>query len=357
MLTATAFAAERTATTTAAPQLHVSGNRLVSSTGQQVILHGVDRSGSEYECVHGYGIFSGPANQASITAMKSWSVNAVRIPLNEACWNAEPYVNSAYSGANYQSAIEAYVKLLNANGMVAILDLHWSDGQYTGNSAGCSSAEAICQKPMPDQAEAEPFWYSVASVFKGDDAVVFDLFNEPYPDLALATETAAWTCWRDGGSACAPGIHYPVAGMQTLVDTVRAAGADNVIMLGGLAYANDLTDWLTYEPVDPDHNLVVSWHSYNFNACSTPSCWRSQISPVIAEAPVIVGEIGEHDAADKYIDSLMAYLDSESTSYLAWSWNTGSSRSASSALINDYQGDPTSYGEGYKEHLQSLARR
>ena len=113
---------------TTAPQLHVSGNKLVNASGQTVVLHGVDRSGTEYACVQGNGIFDGPNDQASITAMKNWGVNAVRVPLNEACWNAESYVNSAYAGANYISAIKAYVSLLNANGMVAILDLHWTDG-------------------------------------------------------------------------------------------------------------------------------------------------------------------------------------------------------------------------------------
>ena len=149
--------------------------------------------------MQGNGIFDGPNDQASITAMKNWGVNAVRVPLNEACWNAESYVNSAYAGANYINAIEAYVSLLNANGMVAILDLHWTDGLYTGNSSGCSSAEATCQKPMPDAAQAIPFWTSVASTFKGNDAVIFDLFNEPYVPghrqhhhrLAVLAETAA----------------------------------------------------------------------------------------------------------------------------------------------------------------------
>ena len=112
----------------------MSGNKLVNASGQTVVLHGVDRSGTEYACVQGNGIFDGPNDQASITAMKSWGVNAVRVPLNEACWNAESYVNSAYAGANYISAIKAYVSLLNANGIVAILDLHWTDGLYTGNS-------------------------------------------------------------------------------------------------------------------------------------------------------------------------------------------------------------------------------
>src|SRR5580700_8420578 len=40
----------------AAPQLHVSGNRLVDANGSPVVLRGVDRSGSEYQCVQGRGI-------------------------------------------------------------------------------------------------------------------------------------------------------------------------------------------------------------------------------------------------------------------------------------------------------------
>ena len=343
-----------------APQLHVSGNRLVDASGQQVVLHGVDRSGTEYRCVGGsvsgvpgYGIFDGPNNQSSVAAMKSWDINAVRIPLNEACWNAEPYVDSAYAGDNYRNAVEAFVKLLNANGIVAILDLHWTDGLNPGDPV-CVSVEALCGKPMPVAAEAVPFWSSVAKTFKGNDAVIFDLFNEPYPNAVLPTEDAAWECWLKGGSSCS-GIAYPVAGMQTLVDTVRATGADNVIMAGGLDYANDLTEWLKYEPSDPDHNLVASWHSYNTSRCATQSCWSSQISPVIAQVPVIAGEIGENDCTDNYIDKLMTYLDSESASYLAWTWNADSTCSSGPGLITSYTGAPTTYGKGYESHLQSLA--
>jgi endoglucanase len=341
--------------TSTAPQLHVSGNKLVNASGDQVVLHGIDRSGTEYECVQGNGIFDGPNDQASITAMKSWGVNAVRVPLNEACWNGESYVDSAYAGANYQAAIEAYVNLLNDNGIVAILDLHWTDGLYTGSSAGCSSAEAVCQKPMPDTAESVPFWTSVATAFKGNDAVIFDLFNEPYPERAdNYDETEGWQCWLNGGSDCV-GISYSVAGMQTLVNAVRGAGANNVIMLGGLEYSNDLTQWLAYEPTDPDSNLVASWHSYNFNSCSTQSCWTSQVEPVIAQVPVIAGEIGENDCADTYVDPLMSWLDSESTSYLAWAWNADFNCSSGPGLITDYSGDPTAYGAGVEAHLQALA--
>jgi len=351
---ATIAATETTASTSSAPQVHVSGNKLLNAAGQQVILRGVDRSGTEYACVQGNGIFDGEVDQAAVTAMKNWGVNAVRVPLNEACWNAESYVNSAYAGTNYINAIKSYVGLLNANGMDVILDLHWTDGTYTGPSAGCSSAQATCQKPMPDAAQAIPFWSSVASTFKGNDAVIFDLFNEPYASRADNNNSAeGWQCWETG-SPCT-GISYPVAGMQQMINAVRSAGANNVIMLGGEEYANDLTGWLQYKPTDPDNDLVASWHSYNFNTCSTQSCWTSQIAPVIAAVPVIAGEIGENDCAGSYIDPLTTWLDSESTSYLAWAWNADFNCSSGPGLITDYvPGDPTAYGAAYKAHLASL---
>jgi endoglucanase len=342
-------------TTSTAPQLQVSGNKLVNASGQPVVLHGVDRSGTEYECVQGYGIFDGPNTQASITAMKEWGVNAVRVPLNEACWNAESYVNSAYAGANYQSAIESYVNLLNDNGIVAILDLHWTDGTYSGPSSGCGSAQAVCQKPMPDAAESVPFWTSVATAFKGNDSVIFDLFNEPYPERAdNSNETEGWQCWLNGGSDCV-GIGYTVAGMQSLVNAVRSTGANNVLMLGGLEYSNDLTQWLQYEPTDPDHDLAASWHSYNFNACITQSCWTSQVAPVAASVPVVAGEIGENDCAGTYIDPLTTWLESENISFLAWAWNADFNCSSGPGLITDYNGDPTAYGAAYQAILQSAA--
>jgi hypothetical protein len=339
-------------TASTAPQLHVSGNQLLDSGGKPVVLHGVDRSGGEFGCVQNTGIWNGPMTQASVTAMKEWGVTAVRVPLNEACWNGESYVTAAYAGTTYQQAVEQYVNLLNDNGIVPILDLHWTDGAYSGTASACASAQATCQKPMPDTAEAVPFWTSVATAFKGNNAVILDLFNEPYPDVAAGNESQGWQCWLSGGTC--PGIGYSVAGMQTLVNAVRSTGAANVLMLGGLTWSNDETQWLTHEPSDPDHNLVASWHSYNFNACSTQSCWTSQIAPVAASVPVIAGEIGENECSDTYITPLMTWLDSEHIGYLAWTWNAWGC-SQGNVLITDYNGDPTPFGAGFEAHLQALA--
>jgi hypothetical protein len=206
---------------------------------------------------------------------------------------------------------------------------------------------------MPDAAEAIPFWTSVANTFKGNDAVIFDLFNEPYASRADNSNTAeGWQCWETG-SPCT-GISYPVAGMQQMINAVRSTGANNVLMLGGEEYSNDLTDWLQYEPTDPDHNLVASWHSYNFNTCSSQSCWASEVAPVAASVPVVAGEIGENDCAGTYITPLTTWMESDGISFLAWAWNAGFACSSGPGLITDYTGTPTAYGTAYKAVLQAL---
>ena len=350
---ATVTATEQSGNTGTAPQLHVSGNKLVNASGGQVLLHGVNRSGGEYACVQGNGLWDGPMDQTAVSAIKSWrGVNAVRVPLNEACWNGESYVNSSFAGTNYINSVKTYVNLLNSNGLVAILDLHWTDGVYTGNSSSCSSAQATCQKPMPDAAQAIPFWTSVANTFKGNNAVIFDLFNEPFASRATGDTNTGWTCWLSGGTCT--GITYQVAGMQAMVNAVRSTGAANVIMLGGEEYSNDLQQWLSHKPTDPDNNLVASWHSYNFNTCSNQSCWTSQVAPVIAQVPLVAGEIGENDCAGSYINPLTTWLDSESTGYLAWAWNADFACSSGPGLITDYSGTPTAYGAAYQAHLASL---
>ncbi|MGW7557558.1 glycoside hydrolase family 5 protein, partial [Streptomyces rimosus] len=122
----------------AAPQLHVAGNRLVDRDGAAHRLLGVNRSGAEFACVQGHGIFDGPADDASVAAIASWRANAVRVPLNEECWLGTSNIDPRYGGANYTSAIRDYVRRLTAHGLTPVLELHWSNGRYTGPSAGCA---------------------------------------------------------------------------------------------------------------------------------------------------------------------------------------------------------------------------
>ncbi|MER6423702.1 cellulose binding domain-containing protein [Streptomyces sp. NPDC001137] len=334
-----------------APALHVSGNKLVDTDGRNRRLLGVNRSGGEFMCVQGRGIWDGPVDDAALRAIAGWKANTVRIPLNEECWLGLSSIKPEYAGANYIAAVKDLVTRAEAHGLTPILDLHWTYGQYTGNSAGCSDVHATCQKPMPDMQYTPSFWSSVASTFKADPAVVFDLFNEPYPDRATSTTTQAWQCWKDGGTC--PGIGYQVAGMQDLVDAVRGTGARNVVMAGGLAYSNDLGQWLTYRPADPTGNLVAAYHVYNFNTCANESCWNSTLAPVAAQVPLMAGEIGENTCSHSFVDQVMKWFDDRGLSYLGWTWNTWDCSSGPS-LISNYDGTPTSYGTGLRDHLRAL---
>ncbi|WP_328751677.1 cellulose binding domain-containing protein [Streptomyces sp. NBC_00285] len=336
---------------TAPPVLRVSGNKFVDTNGGTRRLLGVNRSGGEFMCVQGRGIFDGPVDDASVKAIADWKANTVRIPLNEECWLGLSNINPAYAGANYINAVKDLVARVKAHGLTPVVELHWTYGQYTGNSAGCSDVHAGCQKPMPDMQYTPAFWTSVANTFKGDRAVVFDLFNEPYPDRATSTTTQAWQCWRDGGTC--PGIGYEVAGMQDLVDSVRGTGATNVILAGGIAYSNDLSQWLTYKPTDPAGNLAAAWHVYNFNTCSNESCWNSTLAPVAAQVPLMAGEIGENTCSHGFIDQVMKWFDDRSLSYLGWTWNTWDC-SLGPSLISSYDGTPTAFGTGLRDHLRAL---
>ncbi|MFD3496621.1 cellulase family glycosylhydrolase [Streptomyces sp. NPDC058678] len=334
-----------------APVLRVSGNKLVDPEGDTRRMLGVNRSGGEFMCVQGRGIFDGPVDDASVKAIADWNANTVRIPLNEECWLGLTNIQPEYAGANYINAVKDLVAKVKANGMTPMLELHWTYGQYTGNSSGCADVHASCQKPMPDMQYTPSFWTSVANTFKDDPTVVFDLFNEPYPDRATSTTTQAWQCWRDGGTC--PGIGYEVAGMQDLVDSIRTTGARNLILAGGIAYSNDLSQWLTYKPTDPAGNLAAAWHVYNFNACSNESCWNSTLAPVAAQVPLVAGEIGENTCAHGFIDQVMKWFDDHGLSYLGWTWNTWNCNTGP-ALISSYDGTPTAFGTGLRDHLRSL---
>ena len=322
--------------------LHVLGNRIVNTDGQPVRLLGVNRSGTQYMCMDNADVFDGPTDAAAIEAITAWHATAVRVALNEHCWLGINGAPLNYSSETYRRAIADFVNRLNAAGLAVILDLHW-------NAPGAQRAGE--QQPMADLDHAPAFWSSVAATFKDNHAVLFDLYNEPYPDDNRDT-TAAWRCVRDGGTC--PGVDFIAAGMQTLVDAVRATGASNPLLVGGPQYAGTLRRWLEYKPVDPLNQLVASIHIYKPSPCDKRSCWEGQIVPLARQVPIVIGEIGQMDCRHNFIDSLMTWANTHQLSYLGWGWVTGSCN-REPALIRDYDGTPTTYGTGLRNQLRTAA--
>jgi endoglucanase len=334
----------------------VAGNRIEDADGQAVFLRGVNRSGTEYRCVQGAGFFDGPNDDASILAIKSWGLNAVRVPLNETCWLALNDTPSRYAGECYRNAILDYVWRLHRHGLVPILELHWA-------APGERIADALT--PMPNADHSPDFWRSVASTFLADDGVIFEPFNEPFPDRNRDT-AAAWSCWRDGCVVAEySGATYAAAGMQSLVDAIRETGAGHLVLLGGVEYSNALTGWLAHKPNDPLENLGAAWHAYNFNRCNDGACWDGVPAALSAEVPVVATEIGQDDCeGDVFLGPLMQFLDQHGAGYLAWAWNAhgacrpSNSRGAPWSLITSYAApEPNSnYARTFYEHVQGAVR-
>jgi hypothetical protein len=383
------------ASASAAPlSIKVEGNHLVNGEGQTIRLLGVDRTSSEYGCVDGFGYDDGHFDDADAAAIAGWNADAVRVPLNEDCWlgiNGQPNNDEGaeppLTVAGYRQEIKSYVADLNAHGIYAILDLHWT---APGNQV------ALEQQPMPDLDHSPAFWTSVAAAFEGDPGVVFDVFNEPYDptdprsgDDETESDKVTWECWDTGTKkaligggappeACFtqaydqngnPTTRYRIAGMQTLVDTIRAAGATQPVMVGGLDYADDLSQWVEHAPDDPLDQEAASFHNYMGKECDNVGCWNSEIAPVAADVPVVTGEFAEDDyeepgcpgGPNNFDDEYMDWADQHGVSYLAWAWTVpdppqvGEDRCDRQYLIGDYSGTPASVnGIAVHNHLLSL---
>lgn len=333
--------------------VRVDANRLVDAAGRPVRLLGFNHSGAEYACVEGDGFFDTPDGTApeetAVRAMRRWlGANAVRVPLNEQCWLGLPAVPRRYAGRAYRSAVRTFVTRLNRHGFVAVLDLHRS---APGDAASRQ------QEPMPDRDHSRDFWSSVASTFRTNPAVVFDLFNEPFP-YAEQNTARAWACWRDGGcrlTSVNSGKPYVAAGANELIAAVRSAGARNVVLVAGIHWAEAMTRWLDYRPSDPLGQVGASFHAYSFNEyCADPTCYDRDLAPIAARVPLFVGEIGPTltvgaDGVDSHCTrsavrgtgfarTAFDWFDAHHASYTAWSWNPWPD---CWALVQGWDGRPT----------------
>ncbi|HEX4214541.1 MAG TPA: cellulase family glycosylhydrolase [Candidatus Dormibacteraeota bacterium] len=317
------------------PALTVSGDKIMAG-GQPIVLRGVNYDGTEYACFNNYDVFDpgAPNTQAGITALESWHVNLIRLPLNEDCWLGINGVPAAYSGSNYQSQIESFVSMANAAGIYVDLDLH---------NVAPGSTESTDDLAMADANHAPAFWSSVASAFKSSD-VVFDLYNEP-------NGLPSWSCWLNGSSAAntAPcnGINYAVAGMQSLVNAVRSTGASNPILLAGMDYANDISGIPANLPNDPDHALVADAHVYGPTGdqpCNSTTCFNTTYTSVLSSMPIMVDEFGEDynnpttDDSSAVVSPAATWFDAHDIGYAFWVWNSEYPSDDAMRLVDDNGG-------------------
>ena len=366
--------------------IQVSGNQFVNELGQVVHLRGVNRPGTEYGCVQNLGFISsdnGTSGQSLsyadtlVKSFQTWNktgaltnaINAVRIPLNEDCWLGINGVPAAYSGANYQAFIEREVSDFTAAGIYSILDLHWS---------APGSFLATTQDVEPNTDHSVTFWRQVAGAFADNQAVMFDLFNEPraacYTTACSSNYSTAvsvsWGCYLNGcsytysssdGIPARDGYTFQIAGTQELVNTIRAAGASNVILVEGTGYANDLWNWMAWRPTDPDNNIAAEIHTYTSsgqNATNTTTLDQMiSAGGLNSKYPIYLGEFGESicsGGSNGFTQKTINWAEGQNIGWTAWGWDEGETCSGPSLVTSDSAGTPSVYGAIVKANLDSL---
>jgi hypothetical protein len=338
-------------------------------------LFGVDEDGFEY-CPVNIGWSGYSPVQIAQEEITDWKVGIIRLPLNQDFWfGCSNYKSGGqgFTATGYQAAVSTMVNYCASQNVYVILDLHWSGAStLTGPTAPCSGAgwhQAMAQQVLADW-NAVTFWSSVAQQYANNPAVLFDLYNEPY-SADGSDDSTAWTQWQQGGTNIPDTWIYlngstPVTvngtfnspGMQTLLSTVRNAGATNLCLVGGLNWSYDELGIINsnYALTDPSNGIVVSAHVYDFKG--TSSDWDSNVTPASTKYPIFVGEYGpgncntDDTSFDSSIFPWFQGVNSYHYNYFgstAWSFNTSSCPN----LLSSWTGTAAAWGQPVSNFLQT----
>lgn len=366
---------------TATHSIRVQGSRFIDSAGKAVQLRGVSYSGFEFVAVQGWhpddpsGAQAGQQGGPKWSAIKAWKANTVRIPLNEASWLGYPCIDSEGRkqnpdpGGNYQSFVKKQVAQATEEGLYVIVDLHWT---APGNTC------PLLQTQMANRDHSLAFWTSVANTFKSNPAVLFELFNEPFMNFGFSGNSWEYMMKGTGGEFTS----YPatsntgswkevkrpwaIASYQAMLNTVRATGATNVVLVGSMQYSQDLSRWLQYRPTDPLKQMAAVWHAYSTfeTVWGTKAYAQPNFAPCVfddvkkiqaAGFPVIATETGDRNTAGTQGAPLVAnvtqWADQHGVSVIGWAWGVWGDL-PNHVLIKDGDGTPTDgYGQVFHDWL------
>ena len=321
------------------PALSIQGTQIMNAHGSVVTLIGTSRSSLEYLC-SGDGHFQ----LADFQAMRSWGMNVVRIPLSSEFW-----ANGGNTCPNYHLTVATAVANAEAAGLYVILTLQWNAPLQVPDDPTVGGG----QYPMPDAQGDVAFWQDLATIYRSDPAVLFDLFGEPHD--------VSWDVWLNGGRIATSvfrGNHYgsgtgsyQAIGMAGLVAKVRAVAPDTVLVLSGLSWGYDLTGISQGDAIGAK-NIIYSTHPFDYPT-KEPTDWPQDFGDLSGSHAVIAAEFGAYNCQTGYTSTAIAYFNQHHISWLAWGWDTASCSNPS--LLADWSGTPNSpYGAYIRQQMLAM---
>ena len=326
------------------PALRVKGASIVTDQGAPVRLRGVNTA-----CMEWSTDGEGHLLETLRVASEDWKSNIVRIPLSQDRWFGKT-AEQKDEGKAYRDLVKKAVDWTTSHGTYVLLDLHWNNAGEWGKNIG--------QHNMPDRYSVD-FWKSCAKEYKNKPGVLFDLYNE--------THDITWDLWKNGGpveerrrvgagQGTFTPVKYEAPGMQTLLDTIRATGANNVVVVGGLDWAYDLSGFLNgyaLQDSKKGRGLIYACHAYNNKGDSVPK-FLEKLDAALPKIPVIVSEFGDQgrgaarDQPTPWLTNVLGAIESRRCNWIAWDLHPA----AGPTLITgwDYKPSPN-FGVLVKEAL------
>ena len=288
------------------PKLATSGNRIViAATGEPILLRGVNRSGLEWAEPDEDGFCSAAGiSRAEIEfIVKVWGCNIVRLPLNQD-WALNG--RREHSADDYLKDLDRLVRWASRAGAYTLLDLQWLDADraFGGNRNFVA--------PLPNLQSCD-FWHLLATRYRDEPAVLYDIFNEPHDCLSDDPHPLI----REDGSLY-PLSHRRVTAAEwhpwalTLIDVVRSTHPEALIFVSGINWGFDLRGM----PLNRA-NLVYSTHVYR----NKGSQWGEVFGNLAVTEPVFAGEWGGRAEDREWGRSLVRYFDALGIGWTAWSWS------------------------------------
>ena len=333
--------------------LKVKGKKVLTSTGQEIRLLGVNRAGLEWDAKDERII------ESVKQACDDWKCNVIRIPVSQDRWFgfAQEQQKDDVSGEKYRKVVDEILEAIHSRGKYMILDLHWNNMNEWGYNE--SQHKMPCMNSLL-------FWKDAAVRYKNHPAVLFSLYNEAHD--------VSWDVWKSGGYVTESYDHddedghgtsaeytYLSPGYQKMVDAVRGVGANNIVVIGGLDWAFTLEEIMNgYEINDHGGNgIIYDTHIYPWK----PLNWDAYIKDVAEKYPILVGEFGHYgnDANnpegpqalphEEFMPRLLEWIHKNGFHFTAWVFHPN----CGPDMLKNWDNEPTEYfGVYVREYLMGM---
>jgi endoglucanase len=260
---------------------------------------------------------------AELLAVVGWGADTVRFQIGQ----PEMDPQSTLYSASFVAQLQAAVQQARADKLSVILSMQ--DQAQTGETSPAS---------LPD-ASTTRAWGILVTLANNDQGIMFELFNEP----VLPVSAGNWTLWQTAH--------------QSLITSIRAAGAKNVILVEGLAAGATLQG--APPLTDPLNSVGYAVHPFFFSDYRTPADYDANFGDFAAAGNVVLATEWSTlaDGYTEYCEAstpsdaeiLLNYLAAKNIGITGFAFDDpgyGADYGYIGTIVQDLDGTPTTFGGG-----------